>query len=330
MTILESLGLAFSYSPQAMIVTDNTGLILATNHAADALLGLNSENRGDGPLNICSVLNCRPEIANGNSPSCEFFLELLSESKTTLHLSCKKGENKPWIAEITGVPLPEIPGSPKSVLIMLHDVSKHVELRRHFEEQVRQWKQQAITDALTGLGNRFRLREEWNRMVTTVQSENEHSNGVVQATICMLDVDNMKNINDGCGHDVGDKVLQHIANLLRSYTRQTDIAIRYGGDEFLLLLPHTRLSQAQGLMRRLGRLMSGLNEFLDIDVDISVSYGLAELGPGDTLEDILIKADKAMYRQKLRRSSRHTTLRHMNRGKALSVTRNRQLRLSAF
>lgn len=122
-----------------------------------------------------------------------------------------------------------------------------------------------------------------------------------QSTVAMLDVDNMKSINDGLGHHVGDRVLQEIGGLLQRHTRQSDVAIRYGGDEFVLLLPHTTLTQAQRLMRRLEKMMRGLGEFLEMPVNVSVSYGLAEVGEGEPLEDALVRADRAMYTRKRRR-----------------------------
>lgn len=296
MDLMSVLGLGFSCCPDAMLVTDTKGRILARNQAAE---NLRDPERGHEPPKseapcLCAWLRC-VHLPNGSPPgdachTCRITDDLQLKKGRALRLTCQNQNGEHWVAEVTGVPLPEIDGCPPSLLILVRDISRHIQLRRHFEQQVQQWREQAVTDALTGLGNRFRLQEEWRR--------------VGKATVCMLDVDNMKDINDGCGHDVGDKVLQQIANLLRRYTRQTDLAIRYGGDEFLLLLPHTTLSQAQGLMKRLGRLMAGLNEFLGIDVDISFSYGLAELNPGDRLEDILVKADRAMYRHKMRRGAR--------------------------
>lgn len=312
MNLMSALGLGFSCSPDAMLVTDTKGRILARNQAAENIRqpgqdpkaeGYESDTIKDDAPCLCSWLQW-VNLPNGSPPgdpshTCKVTDDLQLRRNRALRLTCQKQNGEHWVAEVTAVPLPEMEGYPPCLLVVVRDISRHIQLRRHFEQQVQQWREQAVTDALTGLGNRLRLQEEWRR--------------IGKATVCMLDVDNMKDINDGCGHDVGDKVLQQIASILRRYTRQTDLAIRYGGDEFLLLLPHTTLSQAQGLMKRLGRLMAGLNEFLGIDVDISFSYGLAELNPGDRLEDILVKADRAMYRQKMRRSTRSLQLQPMKK-----------------
>ena len=112
----------------------------------------------------------------------------------------------------------------------------------------------------------------------------------------MLDLDNLKKTNDYYGHTMGDKMLIEVGRLLRLGIRTADIAARYGGDEFVVLMPGTTLTEAHKLAERLDSLFSSSKVKSTKDtVEISLSQGIAEMDNSCTsLEFLLDKADQAL------------------------------------
>jgi len=150
--------------------------------------------------------------------------------------------------------------------------------------------QMAHTDPLTGIDNRrsmmAALRNELERRKTTGQA----------VSLILLDLDNFKQINDRHGHEMGDRVLTHVANLLRQNLRASDRVGRWGGEEFVLLLPETPLGDAQVLAERLQKALME-NPLEDLR-PISASFGVATTTPEDTPDTLVSKADTAMYASK--------------------------------
>ena len=162
-------------------------------------------------------------------------------------------------------------------------------------------EQLSVTDELTGLFNRrgfFQLGErEFERALRFGRS----------LSTLMLDIDHFKRINDTHGHAGGDQVLRVLADCFRQNTRAIDIAGRYGGEEFSLLLPEISLPEAIQIAERLRQSMADLSIPIDSenghsspgDISITVSIGVAALSQdGQSLTDLLDKADQALYRAK--------------------------------
>lgn len=154
----------------------------------------------------------------------------------------------------------------------------------------------AVTDALTGLYNRRYLESHFERISERLKEEGK------PISLLMLDVDHFKAVNDTHGHDVGDLVLQAIARRLVSNLRGFDTAIRFGGEEFVVLLPDAPLTAAVSTAERLCKAVSaslvpvpGLAEGLQI----TASLGTATIQAGDESLDMLVKrADEALYQAK--------------------------------
>lgn len=155
-------------------------------------------------------------------------------------------------------------------------------------QTLRRERRAAVTDSLTGLLNRRgfdeRLREEIGRATRTKRP----------LALVLADCDDLKRVNDGAGHEAGDRVLEAFASVLREQKRVTDIAGRLGGDEFALLLPETDAEEAVVVAKRLLARLHSLGE-----TPITASVGIAAFpGDGTTSSALLRAADRALYSAK--------------------------------
>jgi diguanylate cyclase (GGDEF)-like protein len=153
---------------------------------------------------------------------------------------------------------------------------------------------QARTDGLTGLLNHRAMAEQLALHLDRGQMQQ------YPVSIAMLDANHFKHINDNHGHLAGDKVLQKIAYMLISYCRTTDLVVRYGGDEFLLILPETDAVTAARVVRRIISTISAQHVFLSSEggesVSIRLSSGMATSPlDGSTVRDLLAVADSRLY-----------------------------------
>ena len=160
---------------------------------------------------------------------------------------------------------------------------------------LREAKLHAVTDALTGLHNRHWIEEMFPREMSRCQQNGE------PACLVMVDVDGFKTFNDQCGHVAGDRVLSAVSKALRNEFRPTDLIARFGGDEFVVLLPRLGLTDGLNSAERARRRIRGDTESSAdslIKVPVSMSLGVAEMSKDDTLDSLLARADSALYRAK--------------------------------
>ena len=162
-------------------------------------------------------------------------------------------------------------------------------------QSVAELAEQVRSDALTGLYNKRHL-------MASLETEMERTCRTLQATsLIMLDVDHFKAVNDTHGHLAGDKVLQSVARIIKSAIRKIDVACRYGGEEFAMILPSTPLLTAVHVAERVREFIAespvGVGELkLPITVSIGVSSYLATQNA--SIEKLLDRADKQLYRAK--------------------------------
>ncbi|NMX64062.1 diguanylate cyclase [Pseudomonas sp. WS 5079] len=161
--------------------------------------------------------------------------------------------------------------------------------REHLEVQ----RQKALIDPLTGLPNRAAWSE---RLESEVNIWHQQGNSL---SLAMLDLDHFKRINDSYGHLAGDKVLKIIANVLGKRLRPTDFIARFGGEEFVLLMPDSALGDALQLGERLRAAIEACPfHFKGERVTITMSIGMAQFQPGERSDLTLKRADEALYRAK--------------------------------
>lgn len=161
------------------------------------------------------------------------------------------------------------------------------------EKAIREKHQQAITDPLTGLYNRAAYIQELEKAWMQWQEEG------VQATLLVWDIDHFKMLNDRYGHAAGDKVLQSVANKLKSSIHNEDIVARFGGEEFVMLLHNQSIQSGKQLAESV-RSMIASTEFTykQQSLQVTISCGVASFTKNDTPTTLFERADKALYKAK--------------------------------
>ena len=172
--------------------------------------------------------------------------------------------------------------------------SELVNVRRQLEQRNADLERLAYHDTVTGLLNRRSILEKLNEWL---RHEQRYKG---RLAVAMLDIDHFKQVNDIYGHRIGDRVLSDIAGVMSRSIRQTDFVGRYGGEEFLIILPRTDVAGATKMAERVrtaveGTPMHGAN---GTSFAVTASLGVAEYCAGDD-EDLLVsRADAALYRAK--------------------------------
>ncbi|MFP3852793.1 MAG: diguanylate cyclase [Anaerolineales bacterium] len=151
-------------------------------------------------------------------------------------------------------------------------------------------EQMAVTDPLTGLYNRRKLEQVLEDELARVKRYKRRLSTI------MIDVDNLKELNDELGHPAGDEVLRHMAELIRSSVRTSDVPVRVGGDEFIVILPETGIEQALKIAERL---VDEAQSQASPGKPLFFSIGIVEWGPAlQTVDQLLAEADRALYEAK--------------------------------
>ena len=182
-------------------------------------------------------------------------------------------------------------------LFTAHMIYQHVQLRRvqraltAQEIQAEVFRKLAMFDPLTGLFNRGFAEE---RLKTEVARSSRKNLGLI---LVLLDLNDFKQINDNYGHPMGDEVLKAFAERLKQSTRGSDLAVRWGGDEFVVLLVDCKMSELPIVLQRI----EGVSVRLaDKDLTVSFSAGWKAYEAGDQISDLIEAADKKLYSNKAR------------------------------
>ncbi|MBN1304747.1 MAG: GGDEF domain-containing protein [Anaerolineales bacterium] len=176
------------------------------------------------------------------------------------------------------------------------EIAKQVLDRKQKELQavIAQAEEVSHTDPLTFLPNRKQILGDLQREVNHAERYNS------PLTVSMLDIDHFKKVNDTFGHAVGDEVLRILANLLRENVRHPDFVGRYGGEEFLLILPNSKIDEAGKQAARLCKIVRNTEIKTNQQVvKLTISIGVAQFRIGqDHWQDLLQRADTALYQAK--------------------------------
>lgn len=163
---------------------------------------------------------------------------------------------------------------------------------KDLEESRKEYRKIAYLDQLTGAHSR-NFMQVWSSICKSSD---------IRYSVVMIDVDNFKHINDAYGHDAGDMVLKSIAKAIMDNSRQNDVLIRIGGDEFLLILSHTDTAAADDLMKRIEKAIAKIGD-LPVTISISISYGISSFYSDESFEKSVKEADALMYGHKTKKKA---------------------------
>ncbi|WP_083928483.1 EAL domain-containing protein [Marinobacterium rhizophilum] len=278
---LRKLSRAVEQSSSMVVITDASGIIEYVNEEFCDVTGYSVEE----------VLLQRPSLLKSGETDVELYRTmwqtLLAGQDWHGEIRNRRKSGELYWSALSVSPILDEDGSVTHFIGISEDIST----QKHSQAQI---EQLAFYDPLTQLGNRRLFREQLDQELRKVRRTGQ------QLAVFYLDLDNFKQINDTLGHDVGDRLLQAIAGLLRVTLRETDNIARLGGDEFIILLPQmTGLAQAKRVAEKL---LDTLLEPIAVaghEVMITFSIGIT-LAPddGDTWSVLMKNADLAMYRAK--------------------------------
>lgn len=159
------------------------------------------------------------------------------------------------------------------------------ETKRIYQEKL------ANTDPLTGAYNRRYLNEFSYEYLKIVKRENK------DLSLLLLDLDDFKNINDTFGHEIGDIVIKQLVEISKSSIRESDLIIRFGGDEFIILLPNTNIQSARFVANKIINKITEYNKNKEFNFSISVGISHYQIGD-NSIDNIILRADKSLYKAK--------------------------------
>lgn len=163
----------------------------------------------------------------------------------------------------------------------------------HYQERLAEQRFKSLQDSLTQLPNRAAFDERFALEYNTFQRDNH------DLCIVVADIDHFKKINDNYGHSAGDKTLQVVAKALKKTIRVTDFIARFGGEEFVLIMPHSKLEQITVPLEKLRKTIKSIPfKFKQKSVSITISFGATQLKPGDSMQEVFDRADAALYEAK--------------------------------
>jgi diguanylate cyclase (GGDEF)-like protein/PAS domain S-box-containing protein len=191
-------------------------------------------------------------------------------------------------------PLRSTDSSISHFCLVIYDVTDVATNRRMLQSANAQLQKLSSTDRLTGLYNRGHWEDSLKVAYARHQRHGNHT------SLVMFDIDHFKRINDSYGHPGGDKVIEEVARLLREYVRDTDVAGRYGGEEFGVVLSDTDKHGAKAFAERLRKAVENLDvQYEGQSIRFTISLGVADLNqPSESHADLIAWADQALYASK--------------------------------
>ena len=171
---------------------------------------------------------------------------------------------------------------------------EQAELIRELEAARHELVRHAATDPLTGLLNRRAFEQRLNQEVALIQR------GAPAAALMLIDLDHFKTVNDTLGHQAGDEVIVRFTALCREVFRQADVIGRWGGEEFVVMLPRATVAEAQHAAGRLHQLLAttSMRDDIALPLHITASIGVCSLTGASTLDECLQKTDELLYQAK--------------------------------
>ncbi len=279
------MALVFEYvHGYCILMLDPAGTVIEWNPSIGRLFGITADAIVGQPL-----LN-RVSVDLGEQALSSDFLGVRNviskEGWCRVDASWKKSDGREMWGDCVIAPVPEADGSTGGYVAVIRDVSvEHINTQELIDA--------ALTDPLTGLHNRRGLEG---------RSEALHfrpGGAPVTQVWIMVDIDHFKRVNDTYGHEAGDEVLKAVAEALRSTARVADIVARFGGEEFVLVLPDTSAEMAARIAERLRLAIEALSTEVDGQViRVTASFGVAQRAAQESQLEVLERADAALFSSK--------------------------------
>lgn len=276
-----------------VIITDAANRILDLNLPAQNLLG--TSNASVIGRNIAEILRPMEGLFSTERAAFNRYFEDFPKSAISIPGEVPflvQGESRFYDIKIS--PLSSgAKAPPRGKLITAKDVSRHRTTYQTLEQLQRELKEQAIRDPLTGLYNRRGLAE------SLLSNLDKYKKGSSYVSVVMTDINGFKRINDHYGHQTGDQVLEQIAVILQELSRPSGIAARYGGDEFVLIIPESQATEEQLFTCIKDAIEEWNKDNPLIEMPITMAIGIARCHDSEEpVEACLHKADSLMYQNK--------------------------------
>jgi diguanylate cyclase (GGDEF)-like protein/PAS domain S-box-containing protein len=268
----------FEQSWDAIYVGTPEGTIIDVNQSWLDLFGYSRDE-----LSRITVLDLYADPSDRS----QFLRRITAEGRVQDEVRYKKKDGTVFDCERTVVVRTDAQGRAIAYQGIFRDVSQRNRDRAELERLAR-------FDSLTGILNRRLILERVDEWIVHVRRYKGH------LSVVMLDIDHFKQVNDRYGHQVGDRVLADTAHLLQRSLRQTDFAGRYGGEEFLLVLPQTDAAGAAVIAERARVILQGtaMHDAEGGTYGVTASFGVAEWSARNDVDALVGRADAAMYRAK--------------------------------
>jgi len=269
---------------EGVVLHDEQGQLLTANPAAERILGYNAErllNRtADDP-----IWNVVHEDGSPIKPD-EFPLQQVLKRQVSIDdavMGLKQADSSILWLNINASPVMDDDGKLRFVMLTFADITE----RKAREDAVHR---AAETDYLTGLKNRYAMNLFLRPVFAGAQRYKD------ALSVIFLDIDLFKKVNDTWGHEIGDLVLKRTSSVLANCLRESDVAARWGGEEFIVICPKADLAAACKLAERLRSAVAACQ--VDPVGHITISLGVATIQPEDDLDSLIGRADAKLYKAK--------------------------------
>ena len=267
----------------AVVFVDATLRVLRWNHGAERMTGIAGTSICDRRW-TSTLLNIRGEKGAPVSDDCPVVSAIASGVQSLRRLSIGGRSGDRVAVDTHAIPVVDPDGSILGAVLILHDASSETSL----EERCQSLHTKATRDPLTQVANRAEFDRVFELFINT------HRQQRVPCSLTICDLDKFKAINDTYGHQAGDEAIRNLATLLKTSCRPGDLVARYGGEEFVMLYADcdnaAAARRADDLRKRLERTpqaaLGGRS--------ITASFGVTEIQPGDTSENMLLRADRGL------------------------------------
>lgn len=268
---------ALEQADDMVMITDANGIIEYVNDAVALVSGYTKEE----------LIGNKTNIFKSGKQTEEFYKKLwrtiLSGKNYKSIIINKTKSDKLYYADLKITPLFDENKKIKNFVATSMDITNRIEMQKRLQKL-------ATIDSLTGIYNRYKIDDAINLHIARSKRYKE------PFCLIMFDIDYFKKVNDTYGHDIGDKVLKALSQLISKHIRCTDTFGRWGGEEFMVILENTKKEKAFEIAEKLRKIVEAYT--IENRYKITISLGVGEYKEGESREDLVKKVDKALYRAK--------------------------------